>query len=547
MADRENIGLIFVCLLIVGAFGAGGLLILQPRHPAAPPPPALVLPNFPVSGWYPDRQRFQKLNEAIDADPEDVEAYVKRARAYVSVGDLESATSDLESALEVDPSDLAALNARIEINRGRGDQQAMIDDYDTLIEVQPGRPDLLNERAWARCRAEDPDGAIEDFTRALEQKPGDPAHYQGRAWARLVKGDHSAANADYDEAIGRGGADPELYRGRGFCRLHAGEFAGAVDDFDEAVRRGVDDTSLRADRASAKLALGTVEAALADADRAVSLRRPDQERGLAVRSDVYLTLGRYDDALADLDLALASSFADGALLRRRAFVNWARGDLIAARLDAQKATELEPGDGRAALLCGVICHHEGLQEDAERHLLRAASSPAEAVRAAIYLHLARRRAGDEEAARVGLTAFAAGRARDPGSGTDTILDYLAGSIDEDVLLATAAAFSDPDVLCNACFAAGTLRLLEGDAAGAAALFDRAVAVGQHRSYEYQSARTELRRRGNSPRRRGGRGETQEGFTTETQRALRSTEGNSPRRRGGRGEENLRFQNLKSGI
>lgn len=77
------------------------------------------------------------LSKAIERDPEDVYAYVLRAKAYGKLHDLVSADKDLEKALSLRPGFDRAYTAGGDVRASAWDAKGAIRDYSLAIEAEP--------------------------------------------------------------------------------------------------------------------------------------------------------------------------------------------------------------------------------------------------------------------------------------------------------------------------------------------------------------------------------------------------------------------------
>jgi tetratricopeptide (TPR) repeat protein len=84
-----------------------------------------------------------------------------------------------------------------------------------------------------------------------------------------------------------------------------------------------------------------IDDALANLNRDIKLR-PADAWGISSRGQIYLGLGRYDEALADLDRALELD-PDGETFGSRGQVYRLLGREEEARADFARAIELDPG------------------------------------------------------------------------------------------------------------------------------------------------------------------------------------------------------------
>ncbi len=111
-----------------------------------------------------------------------------------------------------------------------------------------------------------------------------------------------------------------------------------------------------------------------------------------------------------------------------------------------------------------------------------------------YLFLARARLGERAVAAGELKAYVDRRAK-TDDWYSRVAGFLCGSLKEAELFA-AAKSGNPQLAieqeCEACWYAGAVRLLDGDAAGAKALFERCVATDVRTFIEYESAKAALK-------------------------------------------------------
>ena len=79
---------------------------------------------------------------------------------------------------------------------------------------------------------------------------------------------------------------------------------------------------------------------MGDVERAVALA-PDNPAILAARGQIYLVLGRFDEAFADLDKAIAMGFQTPAVYYARGVIYEGRGQTSDAISDYKKSAKLQ--------------------------------------------------------------------------------------------------------------------------------------------------------------------------------------------------------------
>jgi lipoprotein NlpI len=103
------------------------------------------------------------------------------------------------------------------------------------------------------------------------------------------------------------------------------------------------------------------------------------------------------------------------------------------------------------------------------------------------------RLGEKEAADRGLSSFVADHPAQTNAFYTEIDNFLLGKMSEQDLLAAADSIQErPDQQCEAWYYAGLKRLLNGDKAGAAEAFRKAIATGEKTTNEYDFAEAELK-------------------------------------------------------
>ena len=132
--------------------------------------------------------------------PDNIAAYIDRAKARADSGDYAGAIEDFTHAIKLKPDNIAAYidraNARVDL----GDYTGAIEDYTHTIKLWPEESNLYINRGVTKIRLDDYSGAIEDFTHAIKLKPDNAAAYNNRGTAKKVLGQHEAAKIDFEKA-----------------------------------------------------------------------------------------------------------------------------------------------------------------------------------------------------------------------------------------------------------------------------------------------------------------------------------------------------------
>mmetsp|Transcript_93256 Transcript_93256/g.179200 ORF Transcript_93256/g.179200 Transcript_93256/m.179200 type:complete len:961 (+) Transcript_93256:80-2962(+) len=164
---------------------------------------------------------------------------------------------------------------------------------------------------WARAEANVYMGqyeqAIEDCTKALFYSPGSVLCFSVRGEAFLRLGLYADAVEDCDATLEREPDSAVALAVRAEAKLNLDRLDEAVMDCDWALHHG-ETASVLAVRGEAQRRLNKLALAIADCNKALQIS-PDHFNALSVRGEAYLDLGDLDNALPDLDAAIANARA----------------------------------------------------------------------------------------------------------------------------------------------------------------------------------------------------------------------------------------------
>lgn len=177
------------------------------------------------------------FSTGIDREPWMVEAFLERARAHYSLGQIDAALKDLRHCLKEDPAYLEALLLRAEILLDQGDFPGSLDDLERARRLAPREVQVYCLRAEVYWSIGDMGRALKDANFAVRLAPADPMPYITRANAHLVNGAPTAALADADKAIELAPDVPSLLSTRAFVHMELDDLKAAHTDLDLYLRR----------------------------------------------------------------------------------------------------------------------------------------------------------------------------------------------------------------------------------------------------------------------------------------------------------------------
>ena len=129
-----------------------------------------------------DDLALDDYSEAIEFNPEFVDAYINRGWIYRQRGKYDLAVKDYAKAIELQPDDARAYNNRGSVYRAWGKYDLALADYTRAIELQPDWAELFNIRGECYAASLKYELALNDFDKAISLKPEEPAAYNNLAW-----------------------------------------------------------------------------------------------------------------------------------------------------------------------------------------------------------------------------------------------------------------------------------------------------------------------------------------------------------------------------
>ena len=230
-----------------------------------------------------EKEEYEKALEyssrAIQKDPNRIQAYNLRSRAYTSLERYDRALEDLAEAKNIDSDD-----AETYFNRGYLYQQQdlysdAINDYDTAISKKEDYGEAYYRLGLIKYELDQVEEALTDFEKASTLRPNSPyVHY----WLGLTKeylGQEGLR--DFDEAIRLKPDFYDAYYERALTLKELQEYPSALDDFDKAIELNPNDISVYCERSETLSFLLLDDDARRDLEFALELAK-QQENGKMV-------------------------------------------------------------------------------------------------------------------------------------------------------------------------------------------------------------------------------------------------------------------------
>ena len=173
--------------------------------------------------------------EAIDLNPEYVDAYNNRGVAYRNKGEIDAAIQDYNKAIDLNSELAEAYNNRGNAYVNKGEIDAAIQDYNKAIDLNSEDANAYNNRGVAYVNKGEIDAAIQDYNKAIDLNSEDADAYNNRGNAYVNKGEFDLAIQDFNKAIDLNPEYAKAYYNRGVAYAKKGEFDLAIQDYTKAI------------------------------------------------------------------------------------------------------------------------------------------------------------------------------------------------------------------------------------------------------------------------------------------------------------------------
>lgn len=333
------------------------------------------------------------LEEAERLAPQDSRVYAKLGTTLAAEERWAEARLAFERALDLEPQ-----AAAVHVNLGvletvGGDFDAAADRYRKALELEPGNVQALSGLGHADFMRGDYAQAERALSRALVLDPDNAQVWENRGRARTALEDLDGALADHRESLR---LDPERWQPYYLrAEIHEArkEWEAARENADRCLELNPGFLIALQTRGTALLELGRYREALTDLQTVLEADG-DNPRVRAARARVWLMRGEWERALEDLDHALARRPDRPAELVNRSVTKLQLGDFDGARADCERALELGYSPTVVRTNLGAIHMLRGDHQAALRELELALerdpeSAQAHENRGAVYVELGR--------------------------------------------------------------------------------------------------------------------------------------------------------------
>lgn len=333
--------------------------------------------------------------QQLSEDPKDYETYLNRANVYYSNNEYLRALSDADNAIKYIPEKdtdtrMRALTLRANIYLQTNRPEDALRDLDATVALDPTSYVNVYLRANTRYTLGQYAAAREDYNRLLRLNPRSTEAMIGLARIAVKENNLGTATQYLDDAVASDPNNADIYVRRANVRRSMGNGSGAVEDIMLALSTDASNaraTKLLVDMANTDYAVVIegitraieqaprvamfvylrayiqqahfhYKAALADYNTIITQNLNDYRGIYAGTARCRYALGQYEQALADIDQALAASpnNADNHILRAR--ILRALGRRVDAYSAAARALALRPNDTQALIELGLTAYSQ---------------------------------------------------------------------------------------------------------------------------------------------------------------------------------------------
>ena len=153
-------------LTIILAFGISILSIAQNGEQSFQ-----AAERFFKSGNY--EKAIEHYSESINQNPNNLNAYLRRAFCYSATKNYEGAIKDYSKIIENDPTQLNALNSRGSAYNKLEKYDNAMKDFNKIIAIDPNYSEAYNNRGWAKKFTGDKKGACADWKKSKKLGNGE--------------------------------------------------------------------------------------------------------------------------------------------------------------------------------------------------------------------------------------------------------------------------------------------------------------------------------------------------------------------------------------
>ncbi|MFI1770357.1 tetratricopeptide repeat protein [Thalassobellus citreus] len=231
------------------------------------------------------KEKIELFTDAIELEPEKLDAYFYRAIAKNDLGDYYGAIADYSKIILTEP------DADTYYNRGNSryslqDFEGAKNDYAKAHELDKRFLDALYSLACVKFDLGEFDSAIKDFSSYIKEVPYNSMAYTLRAYAYKSSGNLKSAVQDFNTAV-LIEPNADSYYNRGIFLMELNYFKEAKSDLTKSLRLNKNNSYAYFYRGSSNLYLGKYHEAISDFSSALKFDSVDFDSYLGLAITYY--------------------------------------------------------------------------------------------------------------------------------------------------------------------------------------------------------------------------------------------------------------------
>lgn len=280
------------------------------------------------------------LTQAVTLDADNGWAFANRGLAYAWKGNAEKAADDLDKAAAINPRIYVIYHARAKLLEDSGEIGAAIAALSRAIDLKADNLWALQQRAGLYLTRKDYPAALADVASVLKLSPGSVEGQLLKSRAERLAGKYAEALATLEALEKQPANTIDLSAQRAYVNVLMGRPSEATSLFAKVRGKVAKNAELLNDLCWTEAqAAFELDKALADCEAALKLK-PEAPAYLDSAGLVLLRMGRYDDAVARYDRALAKAPKQSASLYGRGIAKLRKGDTAAGNADVAAALKI---------------------------------------------------------------------------------------------------------------------------------------------------------------------------------------------------------------
>lgn len=265
-----------------------------------------------------DARQLADFTKAIESSPEKAEYYLLRLRNHLKQKDTAAARADAMKAIELDPENAAAHEQMGLVLLAEDKTEEAIAEFDKASELAPKALSPYQYRGELYKRLGDEDKALQQLDKAIELSPGNLASRMLRAQILVRTEQYERALKDVEAVLKLQPGSLQAHLMRTGLLDSLGREEEAIAALKQLAKAVPDRPEIHLQLAASYMESGQTRLAIESLGRVLEINE-DNETALRLRGDLYLAIGKHEEALADFKKSYSLKPDDSGLLNNYAW------------------------------------------------------------------------------------------------------------------------------------------------------------------------------------------------------------------------------------